>query len=472
MKLRLVLLAFLITSAGWAQTDTRIYASGNSSKMTYRNSNGLNSFNIEVRGKIEVTDDDRDIKSMSSDGYLEITKTTFGSKRTLKITAEGSTLKREYYEGRTQLPYEPEGRKWLSEVLPEVVRTTTIAAESRVNRFYKKGGVPAVLSEIEAMESSYMKSHYANLLMKLPVTTKDYPLIITKVSSGMESDHYLTEFLDNNMNLFVKNKESVDAVFAATNKMESDHYKTQIIKEALRTQPASVESVKIILASTAKMESDHYKTEVLNSLLKQSNLNDGVIAEMITTTQSIESDHYRTEVLTKALDHELSPTTYQKVIESVKEIESDHYITQVIKELLNKPLDSEVLTSILTLTSSIESDHYRTEILTTLLRRQTLKEEHYIKLVEYCNTMENDHYKSQTLQTALSAPNLTEGKLLAILKATQGIDSDHYITEVLVDAAPAVKKSTNAVKDAYRAAARSINSETYYGRALRAIENY
>jgi hypothetical protein len=139
--------------------------------------------------------------------------------------------------------------------------------------------------------------------------------------------------------------------------------------------------------------------------------------------------------------------------------------------MLDKPIDGQVLTTLLSITSSIESDHYRTEVLTTLLKKQDLKEEHYRKLVEYCNTMDSDHYKSQTLQTALSTTPLTDGKLIAVLNAAAQIDSDHYITEVLVDAAPSVKSGSAAVKDAYRTAARKIGSETYYGRALRAIEN-
>ncbi len=472
MKFLYLIIAFLITTCSFGQSEsTRVYASGNGAKMSYKNSDGFNTFNIDVRGTIEVTDDDRDIKSMSPDGYLEITKTTFGSKRTIKISAEGNTIKREYFEGRTAVSYEPEGRKWLSEILPEVVRTTTVAAESRVNRYYRKGGVQAVLDEINILEGDYLKAHYANLLMKLPVAAKDYAMIVSKVSSELDSDHYLTEFLDKNLSKFMQSKEATEAVFAATNKMESDHYKTQVIKEALRVQPASIESVKIIMASVSKMESDHYKTEVLTSLLRQSNLTDPVMAEMINTTRSIESDHYRTVVLTKALEKNLSASSQQLVVESVKGIESDHYITQVIKSMLDKPIDGQVLTTLLSITSSIESDHYRTEVLTTLLKKQDLKEEHYKKLMEYCNTMESDHYKSQTLQTALSTSNLTDGKLIAVLNAAAQIDSDHYITEVLVDAAPSVKSASPAVKDAYRTTARKIDSETYYGRALRAIEN-
>ena len=60
---------------------------------------------------------------------------------------------------------------------------------------------------------------------------------------------------------------------------------------------------------------------------------------------------------------------------------------------------------------------------------------------------------------------------MAIIQASSNIDSDHYITEVLVDMAPKIKAANDSsLKEAYRLAAKKIDSETYYGRALRAIE--
>jgi hypothetical protein len=170
-------------------------------------SDGLNSFNIEIRGTIEVSDDDRDISNMSHDGYFEVTKTSFGSRRTIKITREGSVLIKRYYEGRTEINFDPEGRKWLAEILPEVVRTTTIAAESRVNRFYSKGGTQAVLTEIDAIKSDHVKSYYARMLMKKPVLEKDYATLIHKVTGNMHSDHYISEFLQDNLHKFCETKK-------------------------------------------------------------------------------------------------------------------------------------------------------------------------------------------------------------------------------------------------------------------------
>jgi hypothetical protein len=439
--------------------------------MTISHNDGYQNFNVEMRGKIEISDDDKDIKSMSPDGYLEITKTVFGSRRTLVISPQGGGLKREYYEGRTNMPWEPEGRKWLAEIMPELLRTTTIAAESRVNRFFKQGGVNAVLAEINEMESDYVIQAYADLLMGISgVAQKDYANIISKISQKMESDYYIAEFLQHNLDKFLQNTQATDAVFQACARLDSDHYKTQVIKEALRSQPISVESVKTILAATDKMDSDHYKTEVLTTLLRQPNLTDAIIAEMINSTRSMDSDHYRTVVIQKALSlKNLSTTSYQRVLESVKDFDSDHYKTQVLTDLLSNKLATEQIFNLVTISNSIESDHYLTIVFQSVMKNQDLSDESFKSLMDRASHVDSDHYASQILQAALDLPGLNDPKLISIINAASNIESDHYITEVLVDAAPKVKNAGSSVKEAYSKACNKIGSETYYGRAMKAI---
>ena len=465
------LICVLSISAALAQSSSSTY-SKRSNTMTISHSDGFQNFNVEMRGKIEITDDDKDIKSMSPDGYLEITKTVFGSRRTLVISAQGGGLKREYYEGRTNMPWEPEGRKWLAEIMPELLRTTTIAAESRVNRFYKQGGVTAVLSEINLMESDYVIQAYADILMGINgVPQKEYPNIIKKISTKMESDYYITEFLQHNLDKFLPNREAMDAVFTVCASLESDHYKTQVIKAALKSQPISVESVKLILAASDKMDSDHYKTEVLTTLLRQPNLNDQIVSEMINSTRSFDSDHYRTVVITKALSQKsLSNASYQRVLESVKDFDSDHYKTQVLTDLLANKLPNDQIFNLVTLTTSFDSDHYLTVVFQAVMKNQELSDEAFKSLMERASNLDSDHYAAQILRSALDQPNLNDLKLTAIIGAASNIDSDHYITEVLTDSAPLVKNAGSAVKEAYRTACRKISSDTYYGRAMKALD--
>lgn len=468
------LLLLMIFTGLTAQSQSRneSYSSNNDSRVKFRHSNGMTNFNVESRGKFELTDDDRDIKSMSSDGYLEITKTVFGSKRSVIISPQAGKMKYEYFEGRTQVAFEPDGRKWLSEILPELVRSTTIGAESRVNRFYRLNGTKGVLDEISKIESDYVKAHYANLLMDLPVPSKDYSTIANVITDQIESDHYRTEFYKKNMSKLLSTKESTDALFNATKKLESDHYKTEVIKASLRNGPASLDGVKIILQASATMESDHYKTEVLSALLKQSNLDDAVITEIISGTSNIESDYYRSVVLNRSLDRPgLSSTAYNRALESIRNIESDHYKTEVLSRIIKNNLTSENQVMVVNAASSIKSDHYATTVANQLVQKQNLSDEAFQKLLETIGTHDSDYYVSTFLQSALERQNISKQNLVAILKATGHIESDHYVTEVLTDAAPRIKALNDpSLKDAYRQAAKNIESETYYGRAMKAID--
>ena len=130
---------------------------------TYRYSSkqGNNGFEVEYEGKIEFTDDDKAIKSISRGGYIKIRKTSFGEKR--ELLAEGNsdgTIDYQFYEGRRRAEYDAAAQKWLADVLLEVIRGTGIGAESRTQRIYSKGGLDAVLNETSEIKSDFVSQMY------------------------------------------------------------------------------------------------------------------------------------------------------------------------------------------------------------------------------------------------------------------------------------------------------------------------
>lgn len=464
-----ILLTTIVTTHYGQESNIQIQQDRN--KIVIKNRSGFSSFDVEVRGKIQLSDDDKDIKSMSPDGYLEVKKTVFGSRRTLIVSPVAGGLKKEYYEGRTKIDFEPAGRQWMAEILPELVRSTTIGAESRVDRFFKKGGAPAVVSEIESLESNYVKSHYANLLMKLPISTKDYPRIIDRMAETMDSNYYLAGFLKSNMDKFIKSNDALEAAFRATNNMDSDHYRTEVIKTGLNSESVSLNAIKIILQSAGTMDSDHYKTEVLTSLLNQDKLNDDIMGEMINTSRTIDSDYYRSVVLKKALDKKgLSNSSFQKALESINDIDSDHYKSEVLTSLLREPIPNDLQLRLITITGSIDSDHYRSLVLEEILDRQRMDDQVFDQLITRATSIDSDHYTTEVIKDALSK-NLSDNNLISLLNAASRVGSDYYLSEILIEAAPKIRNAGAAVKKAYENAAKQIDSETYYGRVMKALNN-
>src|SRR4029079_7885689 len=85
-------------------------------------SNNGEKLQVNYSGEFEFTDDDADIKQVSSGGYLKISDGAWLARHSIEIRERGGQLERRYYVNGSERPYEPEGRQWLSANPPEVAR--------------------------------------------------------------------------------------------------------------------------------------------------------------------------------------------------------------------------------------------------------------------------------------------------------------------------------------------------------------
>ncbi len=477
-----ILVALLVISAtGIAQTviksdsdKERIVISKNNKTWKHTSKSGLSSFNIEYKGTIEVTDDDKDIKSISPGGYLEISKTTFGSKREILVEAtSGGSLRKEYYEGRTKTEWEPAGRKWLAEILPEIVRSTGIAAESRVDRFFNQGGVEAVINEISRLDGNYVVAIYGKLLLaKDGLSNNDLKKAIEGIANELDSDYYLAEILKDNASRFLKNESTVDVYLEAATKIGSDYYATVVLKEALDSYKPSASSLTKIMEASKSIGSDYYQASLLSRVLELDDLDGNLLAEVIETTKDVGSDYYQSQILSKALDKKgLSSTSFNSLIVAVSDVSSDYYMASVFSKLAENKLDEDVIIKMVDLVDSkLSSDHYASVVLSKLMKNQELSSRSVEKIANAITGLGSSHYASSAIKSISKNDNLSKESLISIIKAIGNISSDYYAASALESIAPLVKRSDESVKDAYRTAAKSINSDTYYGRAMRAID--
>lgn len=455
------------------KTEEKVVVTDNKHIRKISTSNGLQSFNIEYKGKIEVTDDDRDVKSISPGGYLEISKTTFGSRRSILIEATSNGLRREYYEGRTKTAYDPAGKKWLAEILPEVVRSTGIAAESRVNRFYRQGGVDAVMNEISRLESDYVRSIYGKLLLKKDgLSDNDRITAVQGLSREIDSDYYLSEMLKDNSAGFLKNDKTAEAYFDAVSNIGSDYYSAEVLKDALREHKTSAASIAKIMKASKNIGSDYYQTTVLSDVLEQDNIDGPVLAEIIYTTKNIGSDYYQTQILSKALEkRELSDESFNNILDAISDVSSDYYMATVFTKLLDNKLHENVNTKLIILVDEkMSSDYYASSVLSKIAEEQDLNDQALERLASAIEKLGSSNYAAEVIKKAADSGNLSKKTLLPLIKAASSISSDYYASSALQSLAPHVKTSDKEVKDAYREAAKNISSDTYYGQAMRAID--
>lgn len=431
------LFLFMIPVLMHAQSN-QISISRENGKSKIIRKTGNTEYKIEYEGKITINDQDSDITGVSNGGFIKISKSAFGSKRKIEIRPEGGQLVKKYYVGNSKTDFEPEGRKWLAEVLPEILRSTTIGASSRVDRFHRQGGVSGVLAEISKLDSDYVKTAYFDLLLKKNPNSSELARIASAAGDEVESDHYLSEILKDNQKAFLGSSEGTRAYIQATNEIESDHYQSEVLKAVIRNSDIADADLGKLLAASDNIGSDHYKSVVLSELLSKRKIEGANLATLVKATQDIDSDHYRSEVLKKALgEGSISESAYNTLLASVADMSSDHYKQEVLDDLLDK---------------------------------NNLKNSTYDNMLKAIASMGSDHYISEVMKKAANM-SLTESQIISSLKSIGEMSSDHYITDALRAFAGKVNSSGNSVKEAYRAAAKNINSSHYYGQALKALND-
>ena len=472
---KLIMLAglFVLVSgiSSYAQHASHTVIKGGSQVIISKSAN--NNFRVEYDGDIEVTVDDKDIRSISDNGYIEISKTVFGNNLYILIEEQGGGLYREYRDGRVKMDWEPKGREWLAEILPDIVRSTTIAAQSRVDRYFRQGGTESVLGEIRRLEGDYVRAHYFDLLLKKSgLTGNDLARIAEAAGNEVDSDYYLSKILKDNRGLFFRYPLSKTAYLRAAANIDSDHYASEIFIHALKNKDLNGEDVEAILEAAQEINSDHYLSNILKATLVQDNLTDQMINAIIHTSEEINSDHYQSELYKELLQHKpLSQAAYRAILDAVGDISSDHYLTEILTLLLDENEMTDALVDEIAnlVEDEVSSDHYAATILTEMLERD-LSDAAFKSIMGSVGEISSDHYTSEILKQ-VSKRQLSKGELLSYLQAVREISSDHYASEVLVAIAGQVKGADAEVRDAYDEAAEGISSDTYLGRVMRAVRD-
>jgi hypothetical protein len=479
-KLKIIITLLLLAVCSYtlhSQATTKIIR-GNKitvkSKGKHSHNGVLTGYDVEYEGDVEISDDDTDVLSVSRGGYLEISKTTFGSKRKIYIeNGSSGKLEKEYYEGRKQIPFEPQGRKWLAEVLPEMVRSTGLGAKSRVDRFYKKGGVSSVLEEVGRLDGSYVKSKYAKILLdKDELSADELSSILNRISDEVSSDFYLADIMKNSSDRFLMSDVSAEAYLNAIDEISSDYYSASVLKEAINNKNVAERHNSTLIRATRNISSDYYMSSTLTEIMKEKELTDELLSDLIMASKEISSDYYQSQLLSETLEQEgLSSTGFNQLLEAISEVSSDHYMTTVFSKILDKQVNEAVLIKIIDVVGNdLSSDYYASSVLSKVFEEQVITDNVMNAFMISLDEISSDHYATEVIRKAADNDNMGEKEMIKLIEAISRIDSDHYLSSSLAEIAPKVSTGSEALKSAYRRAAKEISSDTYYGRAMKAID--
>ncbi|QHT69006.1 hypothetical protein GXP67_21315 [Rhodocytophaga rosea] len=417
--------------------DTSLKARGRS-RHVYNDNN--TSTEISYEGSIIFTEDEKDIKSISPGGYFKFSKTTFGNRRAIHIeSGSNGELKRTYYVGKNEEPYEPEGRKWLADMLPELIASTGIGAEDRVKRIYAKKGASGVLEAIEDMESDYVKGIYFKyLLAQKGLKDNELKTIITHVGEEVSSDYEKSKLLQQVSGTYLQNSSTATAYITAISDMSSDYEKAKVLSHILNQGKLTDENFSRVLSAVNDISSDYEKAKILSHILNQNKLTD---------------------------------TNYTKVLEAVNDISSDFEKAKVLSELLNKQtLPAPQFKQALQVVDDISSDYEKAKVLGKLLTNTKMLNDNLTDLLAVINEMSSDYEKAKVLSFLFSKTTLKDNQYVPAFSVISDMSSDYEKSKLMQQIGKSIPKDKTAVMDAYKKAAKSISSDYEYRKVMSSIE--
>ena len=377
---------------------------------------------VDYRGEVEFTDDDQDVKSLSPGGYLRIEERAKDARRAVEFRADDSgRIGRRFWLGASERPFDPEGRKWLSQVLPRFIRQTGIGAAARVARILESKGAQGVLAEISLVEGSWAKRiYFAELLKTAGLDSRTVVQALAQAGREIDSDFELASLLMSADRLLTLDDASRKAYFEAARTIQSDFELRRVLSAALKEGPMPPALLADLLATSAAIESDFEQASLLVDVAKLQPIDGTTRAPFFKAFATIDSDFEQRRVLADVLRREgQSPTATASVLEFAGTIGSDFELASLLADVVKaNPIEGDLRQPFFRALSTVGSTFERGRVLQALAKRPEVSDQTILEIIKATAGM--GHFEAaQVLLAVAGSHPLTRDARDAYLDAAE-----------------------------------------------------
>jgi hypothetical protein len=467
---------------------------------------GARRLEVNVRGAVEFSEDDRDVKSLTPGGYFQVEENrllVFAGRR-YEVSADSSgRLSRSYYDHGHATPLDNQGQAWLMGVMPEVIRHTGLGAGPRVQRIMKQSGVAAVLSEITRIQDDSAKRIYIEELIRrgnLNAEQLDSSLLqARKIGSDEEKGDLLVElapyFLKDNLreSLFqaavtigsdeehgrvlselVKrdagSRETLRLAARSAGRIGSDEERARVLVDVAEHDKGSREVGRAIVSSANSVGSDVERHHILSVVLSDAGSDREVLTEALRSAAAIGSDEEKAAVLLDAVGHYVEADTVRKeFFNAAGRIGSDEERSKVLRALLKRPgLGDATMTDAARCAESIGSDEEKAGVLAAFPASSLQGSQAAPVFFKAVDSIGSDEEHARVLSELLEQRRLPNAAVLRAIESAGKISSDELKAKVLSEAAT-VYAGDPQVRGALAKVLDSIQSDSEYRRLASAL---
>jgi tellurite resistance protein len=378
---------------------------------------------VSYRGEIEFTDDDTDVKRLSPGGHLRIKDGgRFGTNNSIEFRTDGNgTIERRFWVGGRERPFEPEGRKWMSEVLPKFIRQSGIGAPARVTRIMRSGGATAVLAEISRIEGSFGRRIYFTELFKQPgLSSASIQQALSQAGREIDSDFELASLLISS-NRLVTDDGARRAYLDAARTIESDFELHRVLGSIVKAGPMNPAVAAGVLDVSGSIDSDFEQASLLAEFAATQQIDGVVAAPYFKALAGVSSSFEHHRALTALVKRgDLSAAARSAALESAATIESDFELASFLLEFLKTGgVEKGERAPFFRAVSSISSDFERGRVLQALAKHSDVSDETVLEILRSTQTMSGDFERGRVLVAVASTHPLSRAGRDAYIDAAE-----------------------------------------------------
>jgi len=363
--------------------------------MNFRIGNGDYSLQVKSEGDVDLEPDGSGIASLDRRGSFDVRMRQNGVDRRVLFTNEDGTVVRQFFIEGDEQAWGAEADRFVSEVMPIVLRESAINADERIAWLIDNRGEDGLLDEIDLIQSDFAQRVYTvRYAQTAEIAASDFERLMKMAADNMSSDFDTRTTLIEVFDAQMPTGASLDALLAAGETISSDFDTRMVLEHVGPSLPPDGTTAYLDMART--ISSDFDMRLVLQALVTRTDADDDLVARAFdlagteissdfdlrtvlaeaadrvgasdtlaraytTAAGSISSDFDQRITLTALAENaELTPTGWELLLESAQSISSDFDAAALLAGVApSLPRDDNVLAAYRETLGTIGSDFDR-----------------------------------------------------------------------------------------------------------------
>ncbi|PWU00555.1 MAG: hypothetical protein C5B52_08650 [Bacteroidetes bacterium] len=262
------------------------------------------------------------------------------------------------------------------------------------------------------------------------------------------------------------------AVIKEIPNLSMDNVKTMYVEFLMSNDSATDE--KLISAANViatQIGADYEKSKLLSDNVAAYTKDSVLTASWIKAVLSIGADYEKVKCFKGMLQENLNDNQILAVLKASKNLGADYDKTQILSTIMdNKSFAASHFQEILAYNGEFGADYDKLNMTKKLLSQRELPDgDAYADLLAFMDKLGSDMDKSTLLNTVLEKGPKNEDQWISLIKSSSKLSNGLDKSNMLVNISKKMPVS-DKIKDAYMTAAKSLDNEMDYARAVKAVE--